>query len=314
MKKFLVSVLLTLLLSSFSSALNIIWVSDQLVIDTGTSDNDGGASGVFGSGAGPYPDEGILNLLRAAGHTITRFNPSNSSVLSATEVATLNLSDLIIIGRSIGSGSFDTAAETLPWNSQITKPLLVTNTFISRNSRLGWFTGSTQPDVISNQLTFTSTSDPVSAYIIGSVSLSGSTTVNPATELVVNPAFTGDRGISLITDTVVPGGTTIASSAAAANSTFIGSWPAGTTLQGTSVGQTLGGYRMQFLVGNREPGTAPDNVVGNAGFENLTPDGEGMFLRAVAVAGNNGLVPIPEPGVAGLLGLSGTALLLRRRR
>jgi len=299
-----------------SPALNIIWVSDQFPINTGTSDHDGGTSGVFGPGAGPYPDQGIISLLTGAGHTVTRFNPSDATPLGVTELAGLNAADLIIIGKSILSAAFDTTGEILPWNTQIVKPMLVTTTFINRNSRLGWFTGSTQPDVVTNPLTFPNPSAPVSSYIIGSVALNGSTTVNSATEAVVfaPPVTSTDtRGTTLITDPVVPGATLIAS-AATPNSTFIASWPAGTALQGLAAGENLSGYRMQFLVGNREPATAPDNGVGNAGFENLTPDGEAMFLRAVAVAGNNGLVPIPEPGILGLVAASGIGLLVRRRR
>ena len=76
--------------------------------------------------------------------------------------------------------------------------------------------------------------------------------------------------------------------------------------------QTLGGFRMQFLAGNRESPNAPNNNVGSAGIENLTADGETMFLRAVVLAANNGA--IPEPGTAALAALASLALLRRRRR
>ena len=162
-------------------------------------------------------------------------------------------------------------------------------------------------------MTFPNPADPVSAYLIDGVSISGSTTNNSVTEAITYPDFTIDiRGTSLITDPLVAGATLIASSNAGA-ATFIASWPAGTPLAGISAGQNLSGYRMQFLVGNRESATAPNNNVGSAGFENLTPDGEGMFLRAVAVAANNGLVPVPEPSVAALMGLAGLGLVRRRR-
>ena len=318
MKLPLVLLLSLTFFARLSSALNIIWVSDQLPINSGTSDNNGGTAGVFGSGPGPYADQGVISLLTGAGHTVTRFNPSDATPLGVTELAGLNASDLIIIGRSIGSGAFDSTAEILPWNTQILKPMIVTNTYISRSSRLGWFTGGpTQPDVVTNMLTFPDPASPVSSYIIGNVSLNGSTTVNSATEAVAFPpplTQPDTRGISMITDPLVSGATLIASGATTPNSTFIASWPTGTALGGQAVGENLSGYRMQFLVGNRESGTAPENVVGNAGFENLTPDGEAMFLRAVAVAGNNGLVPIPEPGILGLAAASGIGLLLRRRR
>lgn len=299
-----------------AEAANLVWVSDQLPIGTGASDNDGGAEGVFTSGAGPYPDQGFVNLLTAAGHTVTRFNPSGSAPLSAANVAALNTYDLIIIGRGIGSGAFDSAAETLEWNTNVTKPLMSTNTYMSRASRLGWFNGSTQPDQVANVLTFANTADPVTSYIIGGTALTGSTMNNSYTEAVIFPDSAVDvRGISTITDAPVTGSTTLATGVVgAATGRFIVSYPAGLTLtpgSGPGNNQILGGYRMMFLAGNRESATAPNNVLGSAGFENLTTEGEGMFLRAVNVAVNGGV--IPEPSAMALL-LAGAGTLLRRRR
>jgi hypothetical protein len=302
------------LLCISAQAANIVWITDQLPIGSGTSDNDGGTLGRFSSGAGPYPDQGIISLLSDAGHTVSRFNPSNSDPLSASDIFTLNGFDLLIIGRSIASGSFDTAVETSPWNTLITKPLMITNTYIDRSNRLGWFTGGpNQPDVVTNTLTFPDLADPVSAFITSGISLAGSTTVNSATEAVIFPDNAVDaRGISLITDPITAGGKQIATTMGG-SATFIASWPTGTPLTGTfTLGQALAGFRMQFLVGNRESGTAPNNLIGSAGFENLTSDGETMFLRSVTVAVNNGA--IPEPGVLGMLGVALLGLSQRRRR
>ena len=111
------------------------------------------------------------------------------------------------------------------------------------------------------------------------------------------------------------GSTTIATTlAGAATATYIAFWPTGTVLAGTSAGQVLGGYRLQFLAGNRESATAPNNGLGSAGYENLTPEGEQMFLRAVTLALNKGVVPIPEAGTSSLALLSGALLLNRRSR
>lgn len=276
------------LLVAFAPALpaaNIVWVSDQL--------NDT---------AGQLPDQGFINLLTAAGHNVTR------SFAATPDAGALNASSLVILGRSGASGSFDTAAETLVWNS-LTVPVLSTNSYFSRSNRLGWFTGGpTQPDQISNPLTFSSGS--VADY------LKGSSSGGSITQAVTFPDSTVDiRGTSLITDTPVTGSTTIATTlAGAVTAPYIVSWPAGTALAGTSAGQTLGGYRLMFLAGNRESGTAPNNGIGSAGYENLTAEGEAMFLRAVELAINKGVVPVPEPGAAsmGLLALLG--LTLRRSR
>ncbi|MES2467000.1 MAG: hypothetical protein V4675_06840 [Verrucomicrobiota bacterium] len=264
-------------------AANITWVSDQL-LDANSQ----------------LPDQGYINLLTAAGHTVTR-------ALAATpSVAALNASNLVILGRSGASGSFDTAAETLVWNTQVTVPLISTNSYFSRSSRLGWFTGGpTQPDQVLNPLTFSA--GTVADYI------KGSSTGTSITEAVIYPNAAVDiRGTSLITDAPVAGATTIATTlAGAVTATYIATWPAGTTLAGTSAGQILSGYRLQFLTGNRESADAPNNGIGSAGYENLTAEGEQMFLRAVNLALNNGVVP--EAGSSTLALLAGSLLLTRRR-
>jgi hypothetical protein len=308
-------------IASSVHAASIVWVSDQLV-GTGASDNNQSPNGTFTGGAGPYSDQGFINLLTAAGHTVTRFNPADASTLSAGDVATMNTYDLVILGRSANSSLFDTAVETKPWNVDITKPLLCTNTYFSRSSRLGWFSTAAapvQPDQILNPLTFTNPTDPVQNYLIGSAAMIGSTTVDSISQAITLPSGATDiRGISNLTSaTINTGGTVIATSnIAGASGAYIASFPAGTTLSVTgtgavSSGQVLGGYRLQFLAGNREA-AAVDTGVGNAGYENLTPEGEAMFNRAVLLAINNGVVPVPEP--SSLLALGSLALLARRRR
>ena len=300
----LLSLTVLFLAAGNTRAANIYWVSDNLNAQTTTV------------GAGPYADDGVVALLTGAGHTVTRFNPPDAGAIAAGDIALMNAADLVIIGRTIASGAFDTAAETLPWNTQITKPLICTNSYISRSSRLGWYaSGPNQPDQVLNNLSFTNLANPVTSYIVGGTAMTGSTTTNSITQAIVFPDSAVDvRGISNITDPLVAGGVDIATVAIATpvgTGHFIASWPTGTALAGTSLGQSLSGYRMQFLVGNRESGTAPNTALGASGYENLTPEGEQMFLRAVNVALNNGVVP--EPGTAALAGFAGLALLRRRR-
>src|SRR5436190_21653576 len=95
---------ISLALAVASPAANILWVSDMFPVGSGTSDNAGsGTAGVFGSGPGPYPDQGVISLLTGAGHTVSRFNPSDSTPLTAAEVGMMNTYDLLIITRSSGS-------------------------------------------------------------------------------------------------------------------------------------------------------------------------------------------------------------------
>lgn len=310
---FLASILM--LSATAAPAGTILWVSDLIPIGATASDNDGGAVGVFGGGPGPYADEGFVSLLSGAGHTVTRFNPAaGAATLSAADVAALNSYDLVILGRSILSSVMDSAAKTLPWNSQVTKPILAINSYLTRGNRLGWFPGTTQPDSVLNSLTFSDLNDPIQAYLTSGISLSGMTTVNSVTEAVIYPDGAVDpRGTSLINGPTVAGGTVLATTNNGMSS-FIASIPAGTAITaGLSAGQTLGGFRMQFLAGNRESTTAPNNPIGSAGFENLTPEGELLFLRSVDIAINNGNVPIPEPATVTLAAIAALPLLRRRR-
>lgn len=287
-------------------AANIVWVSDLVEANTATGNDPDG----------PYPDQGYIALLTAAGHTVTRYNPPDAGAISGTDIAMLNASSLVILGRGVGSGAFDVAEETLPWNTLVTKPLMSTNAFLTRNSRLGWFAGATTVDTATTTattaFTFANLVNPVTAYIIGGVNMTGSTTTNPMYVDVTSQVGAGTSlGVSLTTDALVAGGTLIATTNIPVNGVAIASFPAGTALTGAlNAGQSLAGYRMVFSTGNREP-VAPNNQLGRAGYEDLTPDAEGMFLRAVTVAINSGAVP--EPSTAMLLPI-GVFSLLRRRR
>jgi len=104
MKLPLVLLLSLTFFARLSSALNIIWVSDQLPINSGTSDNNGGTAGVFGSGPGPYADQGVISLLTGAGHTVTRFNPSDATPLGAIQVPASGQPILLMADRQTVGG------------------------------------------------------------------------------------------------------------------------------------------------------------------------------------------------------------------
>jgi hypothetical protein len=300
-------------------AANILWVSDQVPANpagnAATSDNNAtpGAA-VFTSGAGPYPDAGLVSLLTGSGHTVTRMNPSDTAALTAAELNTINTGyNLVIIGRSISSNAFNSAALAAAWNTGVTIPLLSTNTFASRRGRLGWFTNAAGTGelggVLTSAVTFANPADPVASYLIGATAMTGATTTNSLYEAV--PGLTGDRGENFVdgTHTVITGGTAIARGSN--NGHAIATFPAGSTAVALgTTNQTLGGYRVFFAAGNQEAAASPGNGIGNAGYDNLTAEGEQMFLRAVTLALNNGV--IPEPGSV-ILGLTGLSLILRRR-
>ena len=298
---------------------NIVWVSDQFVVNTAASDNEGGAEGRFGVGTGPYADDGLVALLRAAGHTLTHYNPPASpAVLSDADIAQLNTFDLVILSRSLGSASFDTAAECEAWNVRITKPVLSTNVFLVRRVRLGWFTGTsgngeTGGNVYTTGLTFADPASPAAAWLLANAEAPGGTTTESIYRRITT-FVNADRGQNFMTGTHVPvAGSTVVARAAVNSGHAVVMIPGGSVAQaadattsngGTS--QVLGGFRMLFTAGNQEPSVAPENVFGNAGFNNLTRAGEAMFLRAVQLAINGGVVP-GGPGItAGAGGLAVT--------
>lgn len=194
--------------------------------------------------------------------------------------------------------------------------MLSTNPYAIRPTQLGWNTAANIVDQISSTVTFANPGSPASAYLIGSVPMNGSTTINSLTEAITFYNGAADiRGTSISTDTPVAGGTIIASTvvgAGPATTGFIVSWPAGTVPSGSNPGQAFGDYRMEFFAGNRESATAPVNTVPHAGYENLTADGEALFLRTVNLAVNRGSV-VPEPGSTALAFTAGFLALSRRR-
>jgi hypothetical protein len=257
-----------------ANGLSIVWVSDLLTNAT----------------TGRLPDENLVDLLKVNGHAVTRYNPPDAGAIPPADVALLNAADLVILGRSIGSAAFDTAAEAGAWNTNVTKPLLCMNGYLTRSNRLGWFTGNGIPDGLTSVLNFNNPADPVSTFILGNTPLTNNTTTNAIFQQIPLPAGGIDRGMSANTDAPVPGATPLAATLTPSNGQFLVSWPAGTVLTGVSTGQVLAGYRMQFLAGNREAAPGPDNTVASAGFNNLTVLGESLFLRAVLVAANGGVV------------------------
>jgi hypothetical protein len=286
-------VLLCALVSTLSAnAANIAWVSFHPGDDTPSA-------AAITAGFTQAPDVGYTQLLAANGHTVTRFLTAD-----APDPA-LNGFDLVIIGRSVNSGHYELDAETAAWNG-ITAPMMIMSGYTLRNNRLGFTTGTTIPDTAGPVgLAVNVPSHPIFAGIAldaGNVmvnSFAGIATFNSVTQ----------RGISVNTSPIAPGGTVLATIATvgdpAVNGMVIGEWLAGATMA-TSPADTLGGRRLVFLSGSREDASPSDK----AGIYDLTADGQLMFLNAV----NYMASPIPEPSTCVLLGLGALTLLWRWKR
>lgn len=291
MKRILLTVLgvFALAISSAQGA-NVYWVSFH-------PDDNTPSANALAAGFVQAPDAGYTQLLRNAGHSVTRVVTSGSP-----NTALLNAADLVIISRSVPSGDYQDDPETAAWNG-ITAPTMVLGGYVLRNSRLGYTTGGTIPDTTSPALTLSvnAASHPIFEGI--PVGTNGVMSTPFATSL----SFDGilQRGISVNTDPVSGNGQVLATVGNAGDPAFggmvIGEWDAGATL---ATGDVLGGHRMVFLTGSREQTITSEG----AGIFDLTADGSRLFLNAV------NYMAVPEPSTMALLVIAGASMLFLRRR
>lgn len=281
-------------LAANASAADIAWVTFHGADDTGNTPS--AAAG--GVGFTVAPDKGYTDLLLSVGHTINRMTVPAAGAnvaLSAAMLAELNAADLVIIGRSVNSGSFEQAAETTSWNNSITKPLLLTSGFVTRANRLGYITADDVDDITGpTRLVAANPLHP----IFNGIALNTSNETETILDLVTAP-INGNpvvqRGTSINTDPLVAGGTLIASitsdnqNAEVRDQPLIAEWPAGTAT--ANAGETFAGRRMIFITGSREV----DGVTGDsAGIMDLSADGQQMFINTVCyLTGEGCLVLVP---------------------
>lgn len=284
MKKTVLLLLSQLLLGLCSQAANIAWVSFH-------SADDMPSTAAFDAGFTQAPDAGYTDLLKANGHTVTRFLTSGSP-----DVNTLDTFDLVVISRSVGSGDYQDPPETAAWHS-LTTPMLLLGGYTLRANRLGYFSGDTIPDTFGPvNLTASNPTHPIFA----GVSLdANNTTVNPYSDLVAF-ADTLQRGVSVVTSPIAGDGTVLATIGTEGDPAFGGAavaeWKTGATMANAS-GNKLAGNRVMFLTGSREVSGLTSE---GAGIYDLTADGARLFLNAVAYAaslpkGTNQPPPPPIP-------------------
>ena len=226
---------------------------------------------------------------------------------TAADATFLNGFDLVIIGRSVPSGNYQSTTERAFWNSAITKPVINMGGYTLRASRLGFTTGETIPDTTSDiSLQALAPSHPIFSGVAldaGNImvnSFAGITTFNAVAQ----------RGISVNSSPLAGGGTIIATigtgtidnAANLGTGMIIAQWAPGST---TQTGNVLAGHRLVFFSGSREMGITSEG----AGIFDLAPAGQAMFLNAVAY-----MSAIPEPSTYVLLGIGALALIWRWKR
>jgi hypothetical protein len=264
-----------------ASAVNVAWISMH--------PTDAPHQEASNHGYTTATDLGYVNLLRNAGHTVTRVvtqSPANATTGQAF-IDTLNASDLVIVSRQVGSGDYgeggDAATERMRWHSGVTKPMMLMSGYVLRNNRLQFMTGDTIPDAPTGNpangpvvLTAAVPSHP----IFQGITLDGSNNMNFATYPISAPDGSQMQGISVITNPIAGGGTVLAtvsaSAASGAGGMLIGHWPTGAVVGGNA----LAAPRLAFMSGTREP-VAPNNQIPIAGVKDLTAAGDQLFLNSV---------------------------------
>lgn len=276
MNKFSLPVISCLCLAALSAqAANITFVSFHSADETPTAN-------AANAGFTNAPDAGYTALLRAAGHTVTRYVTT-----AAPDTNLLNTADLVVVGRSVPSGHYQTEPSPTDWNG-VTAPMIVLNGYLTRGgtgggSRLGLTTGETMADMntVNMRLRVNAPQHP----IFNGIALdTNNVMVNPfLTRMTHTNAITGattnQLGVSLNTSAFHPAGSVLAvvgSGSASVNSMVIGELPAGEQSR-NGVPSVFGAKRLAFFSGSRESGITSEG----AGIMDLLPDGRQIFLNAV---------------------------------
>jgi hypothetical protein len=252
-------------------AVNIAWI--------GMHPTDDPVTASMNQGYTMATDQGYVDLLRGAGHTVTRHLTQSPN---AGFIDTIDNADLIIVSRQVASADYQDETERQLWHS-VTKPMIMMSGYIIRGgagggSRLQLMAGETIPDTgVGGPVTLTAAVP--SHQIFQGITLDASNNMVFANYPITTPNGAAHRGISVVTGALEGSGTVLATVGTpgdpAANGMLIGHWPAG-SMHGN---HTLAAPRMAFLSGNREPATPADIPL--AGQKDLTPAGDQLFLNAV---------------------------------
>jgi hypothetical protein len=277
MKTHFLSAACLLAIATPAWAVNISWLSFH--------PTDAATTQATAQGYTMATDQGYIDLLRGAGHTVTRFQVQSPD---AAFIDQIDNADLVIASRQVLSGDWQDPPELTFWHG-VSKPMMIMSGYIIRQNRLQFMAGDTIPDAaVAGPVTLTA--QVPSHPIFQGITLDGSNNMNFANYPVMTPSGLAMRGISVVTGNVNGGGTVLATlggSDASAGAMLIGHWQAGAALGAN----TLAAQRMVFLSGTREP-TAPADIQ-LAGVHDLTSQGNQLFLNAVCFMATCGPPLVP---------------------
>jgi len=207
----------------------------------------------------------FIDLLTAAGHTVTRFIGTSQTLADSPPIIArvFNTAHLVIISRQTGSVEVNTDV----WD-KIRAPVLVMSPYVLRGSRWAWFTTEPTP----GETPFTITALEPQHPLFNGIPLDDFN----HTEGWYLPI---DRGTSFMGDLEVGEGTALAITDA--GSLVAAQWPAGTVATGPRFFLAMGSWE--------ETGA----LLSTAGAFNVTETGARALLNAVALY----TTPIPPPPV-----------------
>jgi hypothetical protein len=215
-------------------------------------------------------DHRFVDLLEANGYDVqVEIDSMKGIPLSAEQIDILESADLIIFSRATSSGDY---SDPDGWNS-ITKPLILQNVWAARASKWQW--------AVSEDLVNSGDSKDPMFY-----------NEDPGHAIYTGVNINADGTVEVLDTTVGSGNTSILNSAdfgdgeliASLASTFteaIVYWPEGSVFNSNAT-YNAGGPRLLFSCGTREGTSSRDGISYGVGIYNLTPDGEKMYLNAVA--------------------------------
>jgi hypothetical protein len=277
MKSHFLSAVCVLTIAAPAWAVNISWLSFHPTDDATTQ--------AAAQGYTMATDQGYIDLLRGAGHTVTRFQVQSPD---AAFIDQIDNADLVIASRQVLSGDWQDPPELTFWHG-ISKPMMLMSGYIIRQNRLQFMAGDTIPDASAAGPVTLNATQP-SHPIFQGVTLDAMNNMAFANYPVMTPSGLAMRGISVVTGNVAGGGSVLATlggADASAGAMLIGHWQAGAVLGAN----TLAAPRMIFLSGTREPTTPADIQL--AGVHDLTSQGNQLFLNAVCFMSTCGPPLVP---------------------
>lgn len=223
-------------------------------------------SGVVQDAGGVDSDQGFVDLLIANGYDVQRENDTmTGGSLSAKQRGVLESGDLVIVSRSTNSGSYNTT----DWN-EIRKPIINITSYLSRANRWQWLENS-------NLLGGGDSGCPL--YHVEDLAHPIFNGIIPDADgnvAVLDPAV--GSGQTSLPDCQNIGNGQMIATAQDTGTVVIAYWPWNTKFHdGTE--EVAAAPRLLFNAGARENDLDPGNL---QGLMNLTPDGQTMFLNAVA--------------------------------